>query len=187
MTLEASGWWAQHGVHTALVVVPALGFALLGVGADLRSWWRRGGGSRARKAPSLMLVAAALSAVAALIHVAVCPEHFREGFIYGVFFAASAGCQLGWAALVSARYSRWLAPAGLTGNASIVLLWMVTRTVGIPLGPEAGEVERFGVLDLLCGACEIGVVVLCAVAIRQHVHPWLTSRRSGYATPSSTG
>jgi len=186
MTVQAGGFWAQHGAHTLLVAVPALGFALLGLGADLRSWWRRGGGRRFGQAPSVMLVAAGLSAVAALIHVAVCPEHFREGFIYGVFFAVSAGCQLGWAALASARYSRWMAPAGLVGNASIVLLWMVTRTVGIPLGPEAGEVERVGVLDVVCAACEIGVVVLCAFAIRQHVHPWRTPRRSGYATRSST-
>lgn len=187
MTLQASGWWAQHAVHTVLVVVPALAFALLGLGADLRSWWRRGGRLRLGQTPSVMFVAAALSAVAALIHVGVCPEHFREGLVYGVFFAVSAGCQLGWSALVSVRFSRWLAPAGLAGNASIVLLWLVTRTVGIPLGPEAGEVERVGVLDLLCGACEIGVVVMCAIAIRQHVHPWRTPRRSGYATPSSTG
>jgi len=187
MTPQASGWWVQHGVHTVLVVVPALAFALLGLGADLRSWWRRGGGRRTGRAPSVLLVAAALSGVAALVHVAVCPEHFREGVVYGVFFAVAAGCQLGWSALVSMRYRTWLASAGLAGNASIVLLWMVTRTVGIPLGPEAGEVERFGVLDLLCGACEIGVVVLCALAIRQHVLPWRTPRRSGYATPSSTG
>jgi hypothetical protein len=133
-----------------------------------------------------MVVAAALSAVAAFVHVVVCPGHFREGIVYGVFFAVAAGCQLGWSALVSARYGRWLAPAGLVGNASIVLLWMVTRTVGIPLGPEAGEVERFGMLDLLAGGCEIGVVVLCALSIRQHVHPWRTPRRSGYATRSST-
>jgi hypothetical protein len=174
-------------VHALLVAVPALCFAMLGLGADLRSWWRRDGARRLRKTPRVMLAAAALSAVAALIHVAVCPEHFREGLIYGVFFAVSAGCQLGWSALVTTRYQRWMAPAGLLGNASIVLLWMVTRTVGIPLGPEAGEIERFGVLDLLCGACEIGVAALCVVAIRQHVHPWRTSRRSGYVTPSSTG
>ena len=186
MTLQAGGWWAQHGVHTLLVAVPALAFALLGLGADLRSWWRRGGGLRFGQAPTVMLVAAALSGVAALIHVAVCPQHFREGLVYGVFFAVSAGCQLGWSALVTGRYARWMAPIGLAGNASIVLLWVVTRTVGIPLGPKAGEVERFGLLDAVCGACEIGVVVLCALVIRQHVHPWRTPRRSGYATRSST-
>jgi hypothetical protein len=186
MTVQASDWWAQHGVHTALIVVPALAFAALGLGADLRSWWRRGGSRRLGRTPSVMLLAAALSAVAALIHVVVCPEHFREGIIYGAFFAVAAGCQLGWAALVAGRFARWMAPAGLVGNATIVLLWMVTRTVGIPLGPEAGEVEHFGVLDVVCGACEVGVVVLCALAIRQHVHPWRTPRRSGYATRSST-
>ena len=132
-----------------------------------------------------MLLAAGLSGVAALIHVAVCPEHFREGLVYGVFFAVSAGCQLGWSMLVAGRYSHWLATAGLMGNAAIVMLWAVTRTVGIPLGPEAGEVEHVGVLDLVCAGCEIGVVAMCVLAIRHHVHPWRKQRPTGYATRSS--
>ncbi|HEX4654764.1 MAG TPA: hypothetical protein VH274_03360 [Mycobacteriales bacterium] len=185
MTVAAAGWWARHGVHTTLVLIPALLIGLIGLGADLRSWWRRTGRS-GPQAPTVMLVAAVLSLAAALIHVAVCPEHFREGTVYGLFFAVSAGCQLGWSALVLARPAGWNATTGLLGNAAIVMLWAVTRTVGIPLGPAAGDVERVGVLDLLCAGCEIGVVTLCVVAIRQHVHPWRTQRRSGYATPSST-
>lgn len=185
MTPTATGYWSQHGAHTLLVLVPALLLAGLGLGADIRAWWRRSGG-RVHNAAAPMLVAAALSGVAALIHVAVCPEHFAEGLVYGIFFAASAGCQLGWSVLVTIRYARWLAPAGLMGNAAIVLLWLVTRTIGIPLGPGAGEIERVGVLDLLCTGCEIGVVALCALAIRQHVHPWQKPRPGGYATRSST-
>lgn len=186
MTVDAAGWWGQHGLHAALVLVPALVLAAVGLGADIRAWWRRSGRRHSRSASAPMLVAAALSGVAALIHVAVCPEHFAEGLIYGVFFALSAGCQLGWSMLVTARNARWLAPTGLMGNASIVLLWAVTRTVGIPIGPQAGEVERVGALDLLCAACEIGVVALCAVAIRHYVHPWRKPRRTGCATPPST-
>lgn len=186
MTVHAAGWWGQHGVHAGLVLIPALLFAAIGLGADVRAWWRRGGRRALLTAPAPMLLAAGLSAVAALIHVAVCPEHFAEGLIYGIFFAVSAGCQLGWSVLVSTRYARWLAPAGLLGNTAIVLLWALTRTVGIPVGPEAGAVERVGVLDLLCAGCEIGVVAVCALAIRHYVHPWRTPRRSGCATPSST-
>jgi hypothetical protein len=186
VTLHAAGFWTQHGTHTLLVLVPALLFAGLGLGADIRVWWRRSGRSRALTTPAPMLVAAALSGAAALIHVAVCPEHFEEGLVYGVFFAVSAGCQLGWSGLVATRYTSRLAPTGLLGNTAIVLLWAVTRTVGIPLGPESGEVERVGVLDLLCAGCEIGVVAICVLAIRHHVDPWRTPRRSGCATPSST-
>lgn len=187
MTVEAGGFWAQHGAHTLLVAVPALGFALLGVGADVRRWWTRGGSRQAGRTPTLMARAAALSVAAGLIHAGVAPHHFAAGVVYGAFFVVSAVCQIGWSAVVVGRYARWTAQVGLLGNASIVLLWAVTRTLGIPLGPETGIVEPVGLLDLLCGACEIGVVVLCAMAIRQHVHPWRTPRRSGYATPSSTG
>ena len=186
MTPSAAGYWSQHGTHTLLVLVPALLLAGLGLGADIRAWWRRGGRDRVRTVSAPMLVAAALSGVAALIHVAVCPEHFADGLVYGIFFAVSAGCQLGWSVLATVRNARWLAPAGLMGNAAIVLLWAVTRTIGIPLGPEAGEIERVGVLDLLCAGCEIGVMAICALAIRQHVHPRQKPRPGGYATRSST-
>jgi hypothetical protein len=186
VTLYAAGFWTQHGTHTLLVLVPALLFAGIGLGADIRSWWRRNNRGMALPAPAPMLVAAGLSGVAALIHVAVCPEHFAEGLVYGIFFAVSAGCQLGWSALVTTRSTSWLAPAGLLGNAAIVLLWAVTRTVGIPLGPEAGAVERVGAVDVLCAGCEVGVVALCALAIRHHVHPWRKPHRNACATPSST-
>jgi hypothetical protein len=188
MTIQAADWWARHGTHALLAFVPAVLLAAIGLGADLRAWWRRDGRARltATTTPAPIVVAAGLSAAAAVIHVAVCPEHFREGLLYGVFFAVTAGCQLGWSMLTCVRYSSWLASAGLLGNAAIVSLWAVTRTVGIPLGPEAGEVERLGVLDLLTAGFEIGVVALCALAIRHYGQPWRTPRRSGYATPSST-
>ena len=186
VTVQAGSFWAQHGAHTLLVAVPALGFALLGLGADLRSWWHRGRPGRVVRTQPLMLRAAALSAAAGLIHAGVAPHHFAAGTVYGAFFVVSAIFQFAWSGIVVARDAQWTAPIGLLGNASIVLLWVVTRTLGIPLGPETGLVEPVGVLDLLCGACEIGVVVLCALAIRQHVHPWRTPRRGGYVTPSST-
>jgi len=177
-------WVSQHGEHAVLILVPVLAFALLAAGADLRAWLDRRGASRPS---SVMLVAAALSAVAALIHGLVCPEHFHEAFIYGVFFAVSTAGQLAWSVLAVTRSDKWLAPVGLAGNAACVLLWAVTRAIGIPLGPEAGEVERIGVLDVIATTAEIGVVGLCALAIGHHVHPWRTPRRNGCATPSSSG
>lgn len=168
-TTVAAGWWSQHGVHTITIAGPILVFALVGLGADARAWFRR---RQAAPRMSLMHAAAALSLLAALTHVAVCPEHFREGLIYGVFFAVTSSAQFGWSALVLTRSRlQWLAPAGLLGNASLVLLWAVTRTVGIPLGPSAGEVERVGVLDLFCQVCEVGVVALCVVTLVRRARP----------------
>lgn len=186
MSIEAAGFWTRHGTHTLLVLVPALLFAGVGLAADIRAWWRRGGHRSPFTTSTAMVIAAALSAVAGLIHAAVCADHFQAGVLYGVFFAAAAGCQLGWSALVVARSADWLAPVGVLGNTAIVLLWLVTRTVGIPLGPATGQVDAVGAVDLLSAGCEIGVVTMCALAIRHHVHPWRTPRRNGYATPSST-
>jgi hypothetical protein len=40
-----------------------------------------------------------------------------------------------------------------------VILWLVTRTTGIPLfGPHAGEIEEAGVLDVACALAEVGIV-----------------------------
>jgi len=184
ITAHGGSFVHEHGEHVVVILVPVLAFALLAVGADLRAWMDRRGMSRPN---SGMMLAAAFSAVAALIHGLVAPEHFQEAFIYGAFFAVSTVAQLAWSVLAVTRNDRWLAAVGLVGNAACVLLWAVTRSVGIPLGPEAGEVEAVGALDVLCAAAEVGVVALCAMAIGQHVHPWRTQRRNACATPSSSG
>ena len=40
-------------------------------------------------------------------------------------------------------------------------MWLVTRTVGTPLGPEAGEVEAVGALDTITAAFEAAIVTCC--------------------------
>jgi hypothetical protein len=162
MTMHADGWLSAHGVHTLTLLGPAVLIGILAVGADARAWLRR----RDRQLPTLPIsLAAAFSVGAAAVHAVVCPEHFHEGLVYGEFFAVSAGAQLAWAGLVIFRPRRWLLVAGLAGNLAIVALWAVTRTVGIPLGPEAGEIEAVGVLDAVAGILEVAIVMCCAVAM----------------------
>ena len=49
---------------------------------------------------------------------------------------------------------------GVAGNSAIVLLYLLTRVVGIPVfGPEAGEVEGVGTIDLCATASEAAMVV----------------------------
>jgi hypothetical protein len=52
-----------------------------------------------------------------------------------------------------------------------VILWLVTRTLGIPLlGPHAGDVEEVGALDLFCTLAEVCVVFgLGALAMKDLV------------------
>jgi len=109
---------------------------------------------------------AGVSALAAGIHGAVCPEHFGESALYGSFFLGVAAGQLAFAALVLTRPSRRLLALGLGGNAAVVLLWLLTRTVAIPLGPAAGTTEEIGALDLVASVAEASIVVLCWLGLR---------------------
>jgi hypothetical protein len=109
----------------------------------------------------LVYSAVALSLVAALIHLWVTPEHFGEWWGYGTFMLAAFVAQGIYAAFLLV-WPRWalLLLAGVGGNLAIIGMWVVSRTVGIPLGPAAGEVEGMGALDVMSTATEVALVVL---------------------------
>jgi hypothetical protein len=154
MTLAAD-YWSRHGTHTVLLLAPVVAFALVGLVADTRSWLK---GRRLDPAVTLAAVAAV---VAAGVHISVCPEHYREGLLYGVFFTVTAGAQLLWAALLMVRPGPSVVRAGLLASLGIIALWAVTRSVGIPLGPERGEVEAIGALDVLATTAELVAAAAC--------------------------
>ena len=97
-------------------------------------------------------VAAVASAAAAGIHFAVTPEHFREWWGFGAFFVVVATAQLAWAAFPA---KAWI---GIAGNALLVALWVVSRTRGVPFGPEPGTPEAVGPLDLASVLLELTAV-----------------------------
>jgi hypothetical protein len=121
-----------------------------------------------------VLTLALLSAAAAAIHSAVSAEHFEEAFIYGAFFLAASTAQAGWAVVIACRPNRTLLLVGAVGNAAIIVLWTLTRTVGLPVGPQPWQPEAIGTLDLISTLLEVGVV-LCAAT--------LLARRSALAAP----
>ncbi len=110
----------------------------------------------------------ALSLFAALIHLWVMPEHFEEWWGYGTFFLVSALAQGLYGAALLRGPGRPLLLLGVGGNLSIVVLYILMRTVGIPFfGPHAGEVEGVGVADLAATAAELALVAaLLTVLLR---------------------
>jgi hypothetical protein len=118
-------------------------------------------GPAVRAIKGLVYSAVALSLVAALIHLWVTPEHFGEWWAYGTFMLAAFLAQAIYAAFLLV-WPRWplLLLAGVGGNLAIIGMWVVSRTVGIPLGPAAGEVEGMGALDVISTATEVALVVL---------------------------
>lgn len=109
---------------------------------------------------------ALLSTSAAVIHFAVVWEHLQEFALFGVLFAVTAVLQLAWAALVLLRPSRPLLLAGALGSAGVAAAWLLSRTAGLPLGPEAWSPEPLGVPDLLATAFEVVIAIGVLVLIR---------------------
>jgi hypothetical protein len=99
---------------------------------------------------------------AGLVHAAVIRDHWSEWAVYGVFFAVVAAGQLGWGLAALARdrapFTRWVAAA----NLAVIALWALTRTAGLPFGPDAGHPEGVGAADL--GAVALQAVVVAATA-----------------------
>jgi hypothetical protein len=127
-------------------------------------------GARGR-GPTLY-AAAALSLLAGLVHLWVTPEHFEEWWGYGAFFVVAAAAQLLYAPTVLIWPSRTVLLGGIAGNLAIVALYLLTRTAGIPLfGPEAGEVEGFGFLDVCATASEAGIALALGAALLREATP----------------
>jgi hypothetical protein len=113
----------------------------------------------------LIVLAAALSLLAAVIHVWVMPEHFEEWWGYGTFFLVVAVAQALYAVLLLRGASSGLIWAGVLGNLAIIVLWAWTRTVGIPIfGPHAGEVEDIGALDVVSKIVE-ALLIACLIVL----------------------
>jgi hypothetical protein len=109
---------------------------------------------------SILYTVAAPSLLAGLIHLGVVPEHFEELWGYGIFFVVAAVAQVGYVPRLLRWPNRTVLLLGIAGNSAIVLLYLLTRVVGIPLfGPEAGEVEEVGIIDVCATSSEAALVV----------------------------
>jgi len=111
------------------------------------------------------LLLMACSVGAALVHADVIDSHFQVSALYGWFFVLSAFTQLAWGLLVVWRPDRALLVWGAVGNGLIVLLWVVTRTVGLPVGPQPWRPETTGAFDVLATVLELALVVGAVVLL----------------------
>jgi hypothetical protein len=116
--------------------------------------------------PAALRLAALGLVGAALVHAVVAPEHFAEAISFGLFFSISAVAQLVFAAFIIAAPSRPLLQAALARSLASVALWALTRTVGLPFGPEPGEAEAVAPLDLAACAGELLTASGATLALR---------------------
>ena len=136
-------------------------------------------------------VCGVLSLAAAALHAGLVDQHLDEWWGYGLFFIlASIGQGLYGLILLALpvrpawdpeSWRRWrvrLYATGIAGNGAVLVLYTVTRTVGIPLfGPEAGEVEAVDALGLTTKAVELLTVLGLAWLMQR-------ARAEGSAVPA---
>ena len=116
------------------------------------------------------------SAAAALAHLVAAPGHYTWWPASGVFFVALAIAQLALAAgLVAGIHDRRFVLVGIWGTVCVILLYVASRTVGVPMAPPvpfhggrwaAGRsmvpngAKYVGPLDVFTLAAEVLVVVM---------------------------
>ena len=146
--------YGSHPGHGAGRVVAATVAAVAGLGFVVLAHARE-----PARVDGLRVALALASAAAATVHFAVLTEHVEESWLFGCFFAVAGAAQVVWALLVLSRASPRVLAAGAVGNAAIVALWAASRTVGLPLGPHAGEAEAMRIADVVATGFELCVVL----------------------------
>lgn len=135
------------------------------------------------------LALASLSA--GLIHVMAGFHHWTEWWLFGLGMFIMAVTQLGAAAWLGFTGSRLALVATIVINVPIVALWVWSRTIGLPIGPEPGEAEAIGIPDAVCTFTEFvlvgGVFALLLGASERALKRWSTVALVTFAVGAMTG
>jgi hypothetical protein len=135
--------------------------------------------AEAPAAPALkatpLLLAALASAGAGLIHGAAAGSHNGDRTL-AILFAVTAAAQLGWAVLAIARPGRQVAATGAAMNLGFAAVWLVTRTVGMPVVTVLGTVDSPGLQDTMAASLAVAAAACALWSIAAVTTPaWLHS------------
>jgi hypothetical protein len=120
--------------------------------------------SRADDVRRLLLAALVGSAV---IHAAVVPAHLREWPAAATFFMVLTIWQIAVAGLLLSRIAeRAVLVAAALVSLGPLALWLLSRTAGMPFGPDPGVPEAVGVPDLVACALEVVSALAAIVLLR---------------------
>jgi FtsP/CotA-like multicopper oxidase with cupredoxin domain len=136
--------------------------------------------ARSRYRRGLLYPAAMLTLGAAAIHFSVAPDHLPEFPLFGVFFFAVGAAQLVLGVLVVVLPGRRVFASAIGVALACLLIWAVSRTVGLPFGPHPGKPEVLGLADALTGAFELLSILIFVLLIfgpprRSNRHWWLAA------------
>jgi len=137
---------------------------------------KRSAGTVAASGSTDLALACGLALATALIHVQAAADHLGESPLYAVLFVAVAAAQIGWAVAAHRRPSQAVLVAGAAMSMAVVCVWALSRTVGLPVGPDRSAPEQPGALDVIATINEVALALLVAVC-------WARGRRGMGARP----
>jgi len=105
------------------------------------------------------------SAAAGTIHFAVIRPHWDEYVPFAVLFAVVGAFQLVWATVVLVRPARSVLLLGAVVNFGVAGAWVLSRTAGLPIGPDAWTPETVGVADVAATLFEVVIAAGSAASL----------------------
>lgn len=122
--------------------------------------------SRSDSLPHGALALAGLAGTAGVIHFVATIEHIGSEWDLAVFFALVGAGQVtvGWR-IYREVYGVRLLTLAAGVNLVVALLWIWSRTAGMPFGPESDGVVKVGAGDAIATLLELAFVALVAITL----------------------
>jgi len=135
-----------------------------------------------RNTARLVSVAALASIAAGAINIAVAATIAGASAQTQAFFGAVGSAQVVWGLLALVWAPRWWLALGALGNALVVATWLVSRTVGLPIGQYAHVVLPVGFSDSVATILEaVTLVGATVLAVRGSSAGRAAARVRGFA------
>jgi plastocyanin len=116
---------------------------------------------------------------AALIHAIWTALHLREGMLEGGFFLLTALAQSAMAFALLAFPNRRTYLLAIALSLGIVAIWALSRTVGLPIGLEAGTPQPVGMPDVIATLFELLTVLAVLPLVVAREVPGRKRQRTG--------
>lgn len=118
------------------------------------------------RSPRILLIAG-VSVATGVIHAKALIDHANHYWLFGVFFGALTYIQVLWGVQLYRRPDdrRLFGPIAVM-SLGVVAIWLVSRTVGIPIGPWASEAEPVGVADFASSVNELVLAAMIYAILR---------------------
>jgi hypothetical protein len=108
-----------------------------------------------RQLDTCLVAICGLAWASGVIHVQAAIDHFDVSQLEATLFEALAIGQFLWGVAVYRSPQRWLLVFGAVTSVLVAAAWAMSRTVGMPIGPDTWTPESVGLIDTLATVDEL--------------------------------